>query len=46
MNSFNRPIRKSKTSAENFEFAQQNVERHVAYDVVRPSECLRDIVRR
>lgn len=45
---YNRPgyIRKLKKIAEDYNFHNENVKEHAAYDVVRPIECLRDPVFR
>ena len=35
-----------KKIAEDFNFDKENSSNHIAYDVVRPSECFRDIVKK
>ena len=39
-------MRKLKKVAEDFNFNTENTERHLAFDVVRPAECIRDVIRR
>lgn len=39
-------MRKLKKIAEDYNFHNENPESHIAYDVVRPSECFRDQARK
>jgi hypothetical protein len=45
---FNRPsyIRKLKKIAEDFDFIRENQENHRFLEVLRPSECIRAIVKK
>lgn len=47
-NTYNRPsyIKKLKKVAEDFKYHAENSKMHFAIDVVRPAECIREIIRR